>query len=84
MLRHSVEAFSAHPAITDIVVVIGTGHIEFARTALRDIDRISYVFGGVERRDSVNNALQHLQAKGFSGNIMIHDAARPFLAGIAA
>jgi 2-C-methyl-D-erythritol 4-phosphate cytidylyltransferase / 2-C-methyl-D-erythritol 2,4-cyclodiphosphate synthase len=79
MLRHSVEAFAAHPAVGPILVVIGAGQQGHAQAALDGISELTLVDGGAERRDSVNNGLQYLQNNGFTGSILIHDAARPFL-----
>jgi len=79
MLRHSVEAFASHNAVTTIIVVIGKGQQQQAEAAIGGACVVHFVSGGAERRDSVNNALQYLEKRGFSGNILIHDAARPFL-----
>lgn len=79
MLRHSVEACACHPAISSIIVVIGAGQDQQAKAAVAGFSGVDFVTGGVERRDSVRNALQYLEQKGFFGNILVHDAARPFL-----
>ncbi|MGL5838477.1 MAG: bifunctional 2-C-methyl-D-erythritol 4-phosphate cytidylyltransferase/2-C-methyl-D-erythritol 2,4-cyclodiphosphate synthase [Sphingorhabdus sp.] len=79
MLRHSAEAFMAHPQIDKVLIVIGADQHDHASNALDGLDGIVLIEGGAERRDSVNNALHHLQEKQFQGNILIHDAARPFL-----
>jgi 2-C-methyl-D-erythritol 4-phosphate cytidylyltransferase/2-C-methyl-D-erythritol 2,4-cyclodiphosphate synthase len=79
MLRHSVEAFAAHPAISRIIIVIADRQAPLAEEALAGLCGFDLVVGGVERKDSVRNALQHLENIEFTGSIMIHDAARPFL-----
>lgn len=79
MLRHSVEAFCAHPSFGPIIVVIAPGQQDMAAAALSGLDGVILTEGGAERRDSVKNALQYLDNMNFSGNIFIHDAARPFL-----
>ncbi len=76
LLAHSVAAFSAHPAIDDILVVIGAGQEAEARSALGDT--VNFVTGGTERRDSVRAGLETLAARGVT-RVLIHDAARPFL-----
>jgi 2-C-methyl-D-erythritol 4-phosphate cytidylyltransferase / 2-C-methyl-D-erythritol 2,4-cyclodiphosphate synthase len=79
MLAHSVSAFILHPAIQDIVVVIGEGQAEQARTTLGNhADSVNFVTGGTERRDSVRAGLEALAATGTT-RVLIHDAARPFL-----
>jgi 2-C-methyl-D-erythritol 4-phosphate cytidylyltransferase / 2-C-methyl-D-erythritol 2,4-cyclodiphosphate synthase len=75
MLRHSVEAFASHPAIDRVVVVIGEGQEALAEEALAGL-KVEYVLGGEARRDSVNNGLRYIDN---ISNVLIHDAARPFL-----
>jgi 2-C-methyl-D-erythritol 4-phosphate cytidylyltransferase / 2-C-methyl-D-erythritol 2,4-cyclodiphosphate synthase len=75
MLRYSVEAFSQHPDIDQIIVVTGEGQLEQAQDALSGLAISAYVIGGETRRDSVYNGLQKAEAD----NVLIHDAARPFL-----
>ncbi|MBK6706182.1 MAG: bifunctional 2-C-methyl-D-erythritol 4-phosphate cytidylyltransferase/2-C-methyl-D-erythritol 2,4-cyclodiphosphate synthase [Sphingomonadales bacterium] len=79
MLRHSVEAFRAHPAFGTILAVVAPGQNALAAAALEGLDEVIFVTGGAERRDSVNNAIQYLDKNSFTGPIFIHDAARPFL-----
>ncbi|MCP3729070.1 bifunctional 2-C-methyl-D-erythritol 4-phosphate cytidylyltransferase/2-C-methyl-D-erythritol 2,4-cyclodiphosphate synthase [Sphingomonas sp. MG17] len=76
MLAHSVGAFAAHPAVGDILVVIGEGQEADARSALGKT--VNFVTGGAERRDSVRAGLEVLAAQGVT-RVLIHDAARPFL-----
>jgi 2-C-methyl-D-erythritol 4-phosphate cytidylyltransferase/2-C-methyl-D-erythritol 2,4-cyclodiphosphate synthase len=75
MLRHSVEAFTAHPAISRVVVVIGEGQRALAEEVLSGL-MVEYVLGGKVRRQSVKNGLQYIVN---TSNVLIHDAARPFL-----
>lgn len=79
MLRHSVEAFRAHPAFGTIIVVVAPGQNALAATALEGLDSVIVVPGGTERKDSVSNAIQYLDNNNFDGLAFIHDAARPFL-----
>lgn len=79
MLRHSVEAFAAHPAFQHIIVVIGKGQEALAHKALIGLRDVILIEGGNERIDSVRNAIHYLDNIGFSGNTFIHDAARPCL-----
>ncbi|MDV3456474.1 bifunctional 2-C-methyl-D-erythritol 4-phosphate cytidylyltransferase/2-C-methyl-D-erythritol 2,4-cyclodiphosphate synthase [Sphingomonas sp. HF-S4] len=72
MLAHSYTALSSHPAIDDVVVVIGEGQ-EPALTAA--IGTARHVLGGATRRESVANGLAAIDAE----RVLIHDAARPFL-----
>jgi 2-C-methyl-D-erythritol 4-phosphate cytidylyltransferase / 2-C-methyl-D-erythritol 2,4-cyclodiphosphate synthase len=79
MLRHSVEALAAHSRVDAIVVVIGEGHEREARAALEGLNA-TFIGGGATRRDSVSNGLQYLEQDQETAKVLIHDAARPFLA----
>ncbi|SEJ00160.1 2-C-methyl-D-erythritol 2,4-cyclodiphosphate synthase [Sphingomonas sp. OV641] len=72
MLAWSHAALSAHPAIDDVVVVIGAEHEQLLRKALPGARA---VVGGATRRASVANGLA---AAGAADAVLIHDAARPF------
>jgi 2-C-methyl-D-erythritol 4-phosphate cytidylyltransferase / 2-C-methyl-D-erythritol 2,4-cyclodiphosphate synthase len=82
MLRHSVEAFLAHPAVDVVVVAIGAGQQELAEAALTGLSPVDYVIGGAERRDSVRSALEYIENTYDIAFFMIHDAARPFLSAM--
>ena len=71
MLAHSVAAFRAHPAIDELVVVIGAGQDALARKAVD----ARLVTGGETRRESVANGLATVSAE----RVLVHDAARPFV-----
>lgn len=77
MLQWSVSAFDAHPAVSEIVVVMPrdlTESVGFDQQKPGEI-----VFGGERRQDSV--------AAGFAASddaadiVLVHDAARPFVSG---
>lgn len=72
MLAHSFAALSSHPAIDSVMVVIGEGQ----EAALHDaLGPVPFVIGGATRRESVANGLAAITAE----QVLIHDAARPFL-----
>ncbi|MBC9031730.1 bifunctional 2-C-methyl-D-erythritol 4-phosphate cytidylyltransferase/2-C-methyl-D-erythritol 2,4-cyclodiphosphate synthase [Sphingomonas sp. JC676] len=73
MLAHSHAALAAHPAIHEVLVVIGEGQEAALEAALGPV---RFVIGGSSRRESVRNGLEALD--GFD-RVLIHDAARPFL-----
>ncbi|MBO9623181.1 MAG: bifunctional 2-C-methyl-D-erythritol 4-phosphate cytidylyltransferase/2-C-methyl-D-erythritol 2,4-cyclodiphosphate synthase [Sphingomonas sp.] len=73
MLAHSHAALSAHPAVDEVLVVIGEGQEEALAAALGPVP---FVIGGATRRESVRNGLEAL---GDVDRVLIHDAARPFL-----
>lgn len=76
MLSHSVTALTSHPMITRTIIVIGKGQTDHA-SALQ-LENVSFVEGGAERRDSVRAGLEALEGKGVT-RVLIHDAARPFI-----
>lgn len=73
MLAWSYAALSAHPAIDEVLVVIGDGQESLLRSALPSA---RFVHGGATRRDSVRRGVDGI---GQADRILIHDAARPFL-----
>jgi 2-C-methyl-D-erythritol 4-phosphate cytidylyltransferase/2-C-methyl-D-erythritol 2,4-cyclodiphosphate synthase len=73
VLAHSVAAFARHPAINEIVIVVGEGQDQDARAAIGDY---RLIIGGTTRRESVLNGLE---AIGAATRVLIHDAARPLL-----
>ena len=74
MVAYSYDAFSAHSAIAEVIVIIGEGQQALATESLGSSVRT--IIGGTTRRDSVANGLA---AIGDATHVMIHDAARPFL-----
>lgn len=82
MLRHSYDRFAAHADIDAIYVVIAAGQNEMAAQALMGVANPKIIIGGETRRESVSNALEDISRSGGAKNVLIHDAARPFLANI--
>ena len=75
VLAHSYRAFTSHPQIDRIVVVIGQGQEALLAAAVGDVE---FVVGGATRRESVLRGLEYLENDGFS-RVLVHDAARPLL-----
>jgi len=75
VVAHSYHAFAAHPAIEDVVVVIGAGQEAELAAA---IGEVRHVTGGATRRASVLRGLEALAADPPT-RVLIHDAARPFV-----
>jgi len=78
VLRHSVETFLRHPAISGIRVVISAEHQALYDSAVAGLAILPPVTGGASRQDSVRNGLESL-ADLRPDCVLIHDAARPFL-----
>lgn len=76
MVMHSLTALTSHPMTTQTIIVIGEGQQDHARDI--QLENVSFVEGGAERRDSVRAGLERLEGKGVT-RVLIHDAARPFI-----
>jgi 2-C-methyl-D-erythritol 4-phosphate cytidylyltransferase/2-C-methyl-D-erythritol 2,4-cyclodiphosphate synthase len=74
VLRRAVEAFAAHPRVSQVRVVIGEGQQDLAASALDGLDIGDPIIGGRERFESVRNGLKTIS----EGIVLVHDAARPF------
>lgn len=81
VLAHSVEAFLAHPRISEVLLVVAPGGATEARDALGPLaDRVRFITGGAARRESVGNALQALGELPVPPvHVLVHDSARPGL-----
>mgnify|MGYP000340686223 CR=1 FL=1 len=72
ILQQTIDAFQNHPQINGILVVINKEHEQFFDS------KVPFCFGGKERQDSVRLGLVEL-IKEKPDNVLIHDAARPFV-----
>lgn len=75
VVAHSYHALRAHPAIDEVIVVIGAGQEAALHAAIGDVP---FVIGGDTRRESVRRGLETLQAHP-PERVLVHDAARPFV-----
>jgi 2-C-methyl-D-erythritol 4-phosphate cytidylyltransferase/2-C-methyl-D-erythritol 2,4-cyclodiphosphate synthase len=78
VLRHSVETFLRHRAISGVRAVISPEHRALYDNAVAGLSILPPVAGGSSRQDSVRNGLESL-AELQPDRVLIHDAARPFL-----
>ncbi|WP_430429241.1 bifunctional 2-C-methyl-D-erythritol 4-phosphate cytidylyltransferase/2-C-methyl-D-erythritol 2,4-cyclodiphosphate synthase [Parasphingorhabdus sp.] len=79
MVMHSIDRLLAHKEIDRLWVVIADGQAELLAQAASDRSDFETVIGGATRQQSVLHGLQAIQTAGGAKNILIHDAARPFL-----
>ncbi|HEV7232716.1 MAG TPA: bifunctional 2-C-methyl-D-erythritol 4-phosphate cytidylyltransferase/2-C-methyl-D-erythritol 2,4-cyclodiphosphate synthase [Sphingorhabdus sp.] len=79
MLRHSYAALTQHPEIDAVFVAIADGQEADALSALEGLPSPKLVSGGATRRLSVRHGLEAIAAGGGVDQVLIHDAARPFL-----
>lgn len=76
VLAHAIDALQRHPRIDAVRVVIGVGHEQFYADAIGHRMLPPPIIGGPTRRESVANGLMAVAEDW----VLIHDAARPFLA----
>ncbi|TMJ17188.1 MAG: bifunctional 2-C-methyl-D-erythritol 4-phosphate cytidylyltransferase/2-C-methyl-D-erythritol 2,4-cyclodiphosphate synthase [Alphaproteobacteria bacterium] len=78
VLAHAVDRMTA-AGVARIIVVVGQGQEELAVEALGGRPLPAPVTGGATRRQSVLNGLEAIAEAGGADEVLIHDAARPFL-----
>ena len=78
LLAHTVDHLR-HKRIDEVQVVIGAGQEDACAAALDGRPLPSPIVGGAPRLQSVRNGLEAIAASGGAGQVLIHDAARPFL-----
>ncbi|NLP29552.1 MAG: 2-C-methyl-D-erythritol 4-phosphate cytidylyltransferase [Clostridiales bacterium] len=89
VVEKAVGAFSNHPYIDDIYLVVRKSDMAFCKDQLINKKRLSKVrailAGGKERQDSVFNALCAMeeQIKPAFDYVLVHDGARPFVSANA-
>ena len=74
ILSYSVNTFLIHNLIDDITIVVHKDWIEHVKL---NYPNCKVVIGGSSRSKSVYNGLKSISNK--TNNILIHDAARPFI-----
>ena len=74
MLERSVTAFTSHPRVDDVIVVLPPG-LTMTERSIPDAVRV--VAGGARRQESVANAFACVSPR--SDVVLVHDAARPFV-----
>jgi 2-C-methyl-D-erythritol 4-phosphate cytidylyltransferase len=79
MLLRAARAFQAAASVDALVAVVPEGQLEAARAMLASIAKLrGVVAGGPRRQDSVLEGMKQAP-DGFSGVLLVHDAARPFV-----
>ena len=74
ILSYSVKTFLNHPKVNEVIIV---GHPDWIDKITEDYQQCKVVQGGKRRQDSSLNGVRGSNDK--SENILIHDAARPFI-----
>lgn len=73
----TIHAFTGHPGVSHVQVVIGEDHDEMFAEATVGLAMLPPVKGGATRQESCRLGLEALVPHG-PDKVMIHDAARPF------
>ncbi len=79
VLRRTVQAFSRHDAVAGVCTVIHPDDRPLYDDAVAGLPVMDPVSGGATRQQSVCNGLERLAAEA-PDIVLIHDAARPFVA----
>ena len=84
VLEHAVAAFEKSPCIDEVCIVMHPDYIAYAEQMLlaNAWQKVHHIIpGGKERWESSVNAIRRLgdEAKGEEVNLLLHDAARPFV-----
>lgn len=78
ILTYTVEKFARHKQVDAVKVVIHPEHMELYSKAVIGFELLPMSIGGERRQDSVINGLKDL-VQYHPNNVLIHDAARPFV-----
>lgn len=79
VLSHALWPLCAHPGITEVRVVIHPDDRDLYENAAAEQRLGPAITGSATRRESVLVGLQAIAASGGAQQVLIHDAARPFL-----
>lgn len=85
IIEHALDAFEAHPQISEILVVMAPAHVEAARQLIAQAGyaKVTQVLeGGEDRTGSTRRAIAVLSGRlgrGDDCNVLFHDAVRPLL-----
>ena len=77
VLRHSLDVFLAHAAVSDLIVAVPDEWVAGPPDCLVGLDRVRLVAGGRRRQDSVASASALITDA--TDVVVIHDAARPLV-----
>jgi len=73
-----LKKFTEHPLIDAVCLVVNHNHSGYYESIIANFKLLGLVFGGETRKESVKNGLDFI-AQYNPKNVLIHDAARPFV-----
>ena len=80
VLERCVKVFTAHPNVDNVLVVIHSDdRASYDELISAHEKLLAPVIGGSSRQQSVHNGLLAGKKLGFTGKVLIHDGARPFV-----
>ncbi len=79
LVAHSVEFFAACEKIDTVWLVVGEAQLATVAAMNLPVASDHIVIGGATRQESVRNGLEAMATTSPPRNVLIHDAARPFL-----
>lgn len=80
LLRHTLEAFLTIEGLQSITIVIHHDHEMLCRKCISRLENCRIVYGSNDRKSSVYNGIKELSELPDDEILLIHDAARPFVA----
>ena len=78
ILEHTLYKLAEHPLIARVIVALSPQDSYFDKLPVHNAPWLTRVIGGPTRAESVNNALAELRDSEWA---LVHDAARPCVAG---
>ncbi|CAG7590630.1 MAG: 2-C-methyl-D-erythritol 4-phosphate cytidylyltransferase [Candidatus Midichloria sp.] len=78
VLYHVLKKFADHYLVDEVCVVVKPEHEKYYQPIINEFRSIKVTFGGTTRQESVKNGLDFI-VKFEPQNVIIHDAARPFV-----
>ena len=82
ILEHTLKAFSDHPQIDEIIVMMVPGHLDAVRAIVTNggYDKVSQVLeGGATRNETTKKAIDAVDP---DANLLLHDAVRPLISPV--
>lgn len=78
LIEHTLERLAAHPSVIGLLLVLGSGDVQWNEVATIAGKRLLTTIGGAERSDSVLAGLEALPDEVAAEDfVLVHDAARP-------
>lgn len=74
--KYSLEVFDSHELVDEIVIVCHSSLLDYFSSEVTS-SKVSFVEGGAERWQSVENGVKRLSSQ--VDSVLVHDVARPFL-----